>query len=135
MSVVVAESAPDARREIVDADAAFGTAPADLRVRLDTTKGAIVIEVHRDWAPHGADRFFNLVEAGFSKMDLHGGALVLLGASAALPHGTVKPQKLKEGDVILIDAGPLVALVNRSDAWHEQCLATSKALHEPVFTV
>lgn len=46
-----------------------------------------------------------LVEGGFSKMSLHGGALVLLGASAALPHGTVKPQKLKEHDVILIDGG------------------------------
>ena len=46
-----------------------------------------------------------LVEAGFSKMGLRGGALVLLGASAALPHGTVQPQKLKEGDVVLIDGG------------------------------
>src|SRR5260370_663970 len=46
-----------------------------------------------------------LVEGGFSKMGLHGGALVLLGASAALPHGTIKPQKLKEGDVVLIDGG------------------------------
>ena len=46
-----------------------------------------------------------LVEAGFSKMGLHGGALVLLGASAALPHGTLQPQKLKEGDVVLIDGG------------------------------
>src|SRR6266852_9750454 len=46
-----------------------------------------------------------LVEGGFSKMGLHGGALVLLGASAALPHGSVKPQKLKESDVILIDGG------------------------------
>jgi Xaa-Pro dipeptidase len=46
-----------------------------------------------------------LVEAGFSKMRLRGGALVLLGASAALPHGTVQPQKLKPGDVVLIDGG------------------------------
>jgi Xaa-Pro dipeptidase len=46
-----------------------------------------------------------LVEGGFSKMGLHGGALVLLGASAALPHGSIKPQKLKEGDVVLIDGG------------------------------
>jgi Xaa-Pro dipeptidase len=46
-----------------------------------------------------------LVEAGFSKMGLRGGALVLLGASAALPHGTIKPQKLNEGDVVLIDGG------------------------------
>lgn len=47
----------------------------------------------------------HLVEAGFSKMGLRGGALVLLGASAALPHGTRQPQKLKEGDVVLIDGG------------------------------
>jgi Xaa-Pro dipeptidase len=47
----------------------------------------------------------HLVEAGFSKMGLHGGALVLLGASAALPHGTLQPQKLKEGDEVLIDGG------------------------------
>jgi Xaa-Pro dipeptidase len=46
-----------------------------------------------------------LVEGGFSKMELHGGALVLLGASAALPHGTIKPQKLKAGNVILLDGG------------------------------
>jgi Xaa-Pro dipeptidase len=46
-----------------------------------------------------------LVEGGFSRMGLRGGALVLLGASAALPHGTIQPQKLKEGDVVLIDGG------------------------------
>jgi Xaa-Pro dipeptidase len=46
-----------------------------------------------------------LIEAGFAKMGLRGGALVLLGASAALPHGSVKPQELKEGDVVLIDGG------------------------------
>jgi Xaa-Pro dipeptidase len=47
----------------------------------------------------------HLVEGGFAKMNLHGGALVLLGASAALPHGTLQPQKLKQGDVVLIDGG------------------------------
>lgn len=34
-------------------------------VRLETSKGAIVIDVHRDWAPHGADRFFELVTSGY----------------------------------------------------------------------
>jgi Xaa-Pro dipeptidase len=54
------------------------------------------------------DDINKLVEGGFAKMGLRGGALVLLGASAALPHGTIKPQKLKEGDVILIDGGTSV---------------------------
>ena len=49
-----------------------------------------------------------MVTAGFAKMNLRGYALVLLGASAALPHGTKQPQKLKEGDVVLIDGGCLV---------------------------
>jgi Xaa-Pro dipeptidase len=47
----------------------------------------------------------NLVEAGYAKMGLRGDALVLFGAAAALPHGTVKPQTLREGDVVLIDDG------------------------------
>jgi Xaa-Pro dipeptidase len=51
------------------------------------------------------DDIVKLVESGFAKMELHGGALVLLGASAALPHGTIKPHTLKEGEVILIDGG------------------------------
>jgi peptidyl-prolyl cis-trans isomerase A (cyclophilin A) len=32
---------------------------------MSTTKGDFVIEVHRDWAPNGADRFYNLVKNGF----------------------------------------------------------------------
>ena len=40
-------------------------APATYKVKLDTSKGAIVITVHRDWAPLGADRFYNLVKNGF----------------------------------------------------------------------
>jgi uncharacterized protein len=37
--------------------------------------------------------------------------------------------------VILVDAGPLVALVNRSDVWHEPCLATSRTVSEQLLTV
>jgi len=40
-------------------------APATYKVNLDTSKGPIAIEVHRDWAPIAADRFFNLVKNGF----------------------------------------------------------------------
>ena len=41
------------------------TAPATFKANLETSKGMIVIEVHRDWAPLGADRFYNLVKNGF----------------------------------------------------------------------
>ena len=34
-------------------------APALYKVRFDTSKGPFVVEVHRDWAPNGADRFYN----------------------------------------------------------------------------
>jgi peptidyl-prolyl cis-trans isomerase A (cyclophilin A) len=40
-------------------------APASYKVKFDTTKGAFVIQVTRAWAPHGADRFYNLVKNGF----------------------------------------------------------------------
>jgi Xaa-Pro dipeptidase len=46
-----------------------------------------------------------LVMSGFAKMNLHGEALVLLGAAAALPHGSKQLQTLKEGEVVLIDGG------------------------------
>ena len=35
------------------------------RARFRTTKGVFVVTVHRTWAPRGADRFYNLVRAGF----------------------------------------------------------------------
>lgn len=41
------------------------TAPNEFKVRLDTTKGPIVIDVHRDWAPHGVDRFYELVTSRY----------------------------------------------------------------------
>lgn len=40
-------------------------APATFKVKLTTTKGPFVVAVTRAWAPHGADRFYNLVKLGF----------------------------------------------------------------------
>ena len=45
--------------------AATETAPEKFRVRFETTKGPFVVEVTRAWAPRGADRFYNLVKAGY----------------------------------------------------------------------
>jgi cyclophilin family peptidyl-prolyl cis-trans isomerase len=50
--------APEKKREPVQA-------PAVYRVRMETTKGPMVIEVHRDWAPRGADHFYTLVTEKF----------------------------------------------------------------------
>ncbi|MBV8068510.1 MAG: peptidylprolyl isomerase, partial [Acidobacteriaceae bacterium] len=40
-------------------------APAQYRVLLQTTKGDIVLLVHRDWSPLGADHFYELTKMGF----------------------------------------------------------------------
>jgi len=40
-------------------------APDLYKAKFDTSAGIFTIEVHRDWAPLGADRFYNLVKNGF----------------------------------------------------------------------
>jgi peptidyl-prolyl cis-trans isomerase A (cyclophilin A) len=40
-------------------------APATYKARFDTSKGVFVIDVRRESAPAGADRFYNLVKNGF----------------------------------------------------------------------
>jgi peptidyl-prolyl cis-trans isomerase A (cyclophilin A) len=57
-------AAPAANRLLTPA-ALTAKAPETYKVKFDTSKGAFVVEVHRDWAPLGADRFYNLVRNGF----------------------------------------------------------------------
>jgi cyclophilin family peptidyl-prolyl cis-trans isomerase len=61
-----AQSATDRAKLLTPTDPTF-TVPAQpvSRVHLATTKGPVVIEVIRAWAPLGADRFVNLVRHGF----------------------------------------------------------------------
>lgn len=40
-------------------------APALSRLRFETSKGAFVLELHRDWGPIGADRLYNLARLGY----------------------------------------------------------------------
>ena len=47
------------------AQASDEQAPATFRARFETSQGPFVIEVHREWAPLGADRFYTLVKGGF----------------------------------------------------------------------
>ncbi len=60
-------------------------APEVFKAQFTTTKGDFVVEVHRDWSPHGADRFYNLVRAGFfdgvAFYRVHPGFMVQFGIS------------------------------------------------------
>jgi peptidyl-prolyl cis-trans isomerase A (cyclophilin A) len=57
--------AAPASRNLLNPAALRATAPAEYKVKFTTTKGDFVVEVHRDWAPNGADRFYNMVRAGY----------------------------------------------------------------------
>lgn len=41
------------------------TAPATFQVRFETSRGAFVVTVTREWAPQGVDRFYNLARMGY----------------------------------------------------------------------
>lgn len=56
---------PDPRAALLDPAKATAKAPARYRVRFTTTRGDFTVAVTRAWAPLGADRFYNLVRAGF----------------------------------------------------------------------
>lgn len=87
-------------------------APDVYKVRLDTSKGPIVIEVHREWAPLGADRFYELVkerfydQARFFRMVK--GFVAQFGIAA-------DPRVSKKWDDKLIDDDP-VTRINRKGA-------------------
>ncbi len=51
--------------DLLDPTKASAKAPDVYKAKFTTTKGDFVIEVHRDWSPNGADRFYNLVNMGF----------------------------------------------------------------------
>jgi Xaa-Pro dipeptidase len=49
--------------------------------------------------------FSKLIDAAYNKLGFHGGASVNVGESSALPHGSAKPQVIREGTIVLIDDG------------------------------
>jgi peptidyl-prolyl cis-trans isomerase A (cyclophilin A) len=55
----------DAAGSLMNPDSLRAKAPDDFKVQFATTKGDFTVEVHRDWAPLGADRFYNLVKNGY----------------------------------------------------------------------
>jgi Peptidyl-prolyl cis-trans isomerase (rotamase) - cyclophilin family len=55
----------DADPALTNPDLAKETAPGSFKCRFETSKGAFVVQVTREWAPNGADRFYNLCKIGF----------------------------------------------------------------------
>lgn len=55
------------RAPLLDPAASFWSeaAPAIFNAKVETSRGFFVIEIERDWAPRGADRFYNLARGGF----------------------------------------------------------------------
>jgi Xaa-Pro dipeptidase len=60
----------------------------------------------RDGMPQG--ELSANISAAFQKLGFSGGASVQVGKWSALPHGSITPQKLKEGDVVMVDGGTSV---------------------------
>jgi peptidyl-prolyl cis-trans isomerase A (cyclophilin A) len=60
LTAALAGLARDASSQVADE-----RSPATFRARVDTSQGVFVIEVQREWAPLGADRFYTLVKRGF----------------------------------------------------------------------
>jgi len=58
-------AAPAARPSLLNPATLHAKAPAVFQARFTTTAGDFVVEVHRDWSPLGADRFYNLVRNGY----------------------------------------------------------------------
>lgn len=95
-------------------------APATFNANFDTSKGLFVITVHRDWAPNGADRFYNLVKNGFyddvrffrvidgfmAQFGIHGNPAVATAWRAAQIKDDPVKQSNKRGFVVFATAGP-----------------------------
>ncbi|GAB4030832.1 MAG: hypothetical protein Fur0012_07410 [Elusimicrobiota bacterium] len=64
VSLNLKEIKPDMEK-LMNPQKANEKAPEKFKVEFKTTKGNFTVEVMRQWAPNGADRFFNLVKAGF----------------------------------------------------------------------
>jgi peptidyl-prolyl cis-trans isomerase A (cyclophilin A) len=65
LSTVALLTAQDSIERLKNPDQLTERAPDLFRARFDTSQGSFVIAVEREWAPLGADRFYNLVKNGF----------------------------------------------------------------------
>ncbi len=95
-------------------------APELFKAQFTTTQGDFVVEVHRTWAPLGADRFYNLVKNGYftnaAFFRVVPGFMVQFGLSAnpavnkVWEHANIKDDPVmgsnKRGTLVFATAGP-----------------------------
>jgi peptidyl-prolyl cis-trans isomerase A (cyclophilin A) len=62
---LVLAAATAASEALMDPSKLSEQAPGSYSVKFETSEGSFVVEVTRDWAPLGADRFYNLVKNGY----------------------------------------------------------------------
>ena len=105
---------------LLDPASLTAKAPADFKVKFATSAGDFTVEVHRDWAALGADRFYNLVRRGFftnaSFFRVVPGFVVQFGLSAdpavnkawdqATIHDDPVKQSNKRATLVFATAGP-----------------------------
>jgi peptidyl-prolyl cis-trans isomerase A (cyclophilin A) len=113
-------SAAGPRPALLNPAALTAKAPADFKAKFTTSAGIFIVEVHRDWAPQGADRFYNLVRRGFftnaSFFRVVPGFVVQFGLNAdpainkAWHEATIKDDPVKQsnkrGTLVFATAGP-----------------------------
>src|SRR5215831_11650229 len=63
--LVMAAAGQTTNKALLNPAALNEKAPDVFKANFDTSVGQFVVEVHRDWDPTGADRFYNLVKNGF----------------------------------------------------------------------
>ncbi len=63
--VLAACGGPERKQEAKKKPALPAEMPAVWKARFETSKGVFVVEVHKEWAPLGAERFWKLVTSGF----------------------------------------------------------------------
>jgi peptidyl-prolyl cis-trans isomerase A (cyclophilin A) len=113
-------AAPGPRPSLLNPASLTARAPAVFKAKFSTTAGDFVVEVHRDWAPLGADRFYNLVRNGYftnaAFFRVVKGFVVQFGLSAdpavtkvwevAKIHDDPVLQSNKRGTLVFATAGP-----------------------------
>jgi len=120
VAATVSLGAQDKNAKLLNPAALNEAAPATYKANFDTSKGTFVVTVHKDWAPKGADRFYNLVKNGYfdgirffrvipnfmAQFGIHGTPAVSAAWQGARITDDPVKQSNKRGYVTFATAGP-----------------------------